>query len=171
MHPCAINLTSLYTSEQGRLSRLVHRIVRNRCTPEDLVQETFVNLLKLPGETDIADPRAYLARVARNLAIDHRRYQSMWAFVDDGEAELFTLADPSPSPETVVADRHTLALTLRAIEALPERTRRAFEMHRLGEHRLAEIARVLEISTSLTGRLVQEGYAAVLDRLSDEGGV
>lgn len=162
-----INLARLYRSEKGALARLVDRIVRNRTTAEDLVQDTFVRLMSTPAPAEISNEPAYLSRVARNIAIDHRRREKATLSLEDGG--IFEMADPTPCAETRLADRQALALTIQAMAALPERTRRALEMHRLGEKTLAEIGVTLGISTSLSGRLVLEGYKAVRIRLREYG--
>lgn len=167
MNTQAIDLAGLYVSEQGKLRRLINRIVGNRATSEDLVQDTFVNLMGPSESGKIKDEKAYLARIARNLAIDYRRQQR--TFVDIEDVELFALVDPAPSAETKLADRQALVLTLDIIATLPVRTRKAFEMHRLGEYTLAEIARTLEMSTAHAGRLVMDGYRIVRDRLREQG--
>ncbi|HWK38129.1 MAG TPA: sigma factor-like helix-turn-helix DNA-binding protein, partial [Hyphomicrobium sp.] len=41
---------------------------------------------------------------------------------------------------------------------LPEKTRRAFELHRLGEHTLAEVGEKIGLSTARTWALVHEAY-------------
>lgn len=165
----ALELASLYVSEKGRLGRLIHRIVGNKTTAEDLVQDTFVNVLGIRQDQKIRDEKAYLSQIARNLAIDHKRKDR--ALIQLLEADLFALVDPAPSPETIAADRQALTITMAAIASLPERTRRALEMHRLGGHTLVQIARSLGISTSLAGRLVLEGYRIVRDRLREAGAV
>ncbi len=162
-----IDIAGLYLSEQGRLRRLIHRIVGNRTTAEDLVQDTFVNLMGPSLRATINDEKAYLARVARNLAIDHHRKQRTFVSLED--AELFAMADPTPSAETSIADRQALLLTFEILASLPVRTRKAFEMHRLGEHTLAEIAQALGMSNAHAGRLVMEGYRTVRDRLRAQG--
>ncbi len=162
-----IDLAGLYVLEQGRLRRLINRIVGNRTVAEDLVQDAFVNLMGPAAKGAVRDERAYLARIARNLAIDHRRKERAFVALDD--AALFALADPAPSAETAMADRQALQLTLTIMAALPERTRKAFEMHRLGERTLVEIAQALGMSTAHAGRLVMDGYRIVRDRLREEG--
>jgi RNA polymerase sigma factor (sigma-70 family) len=164
-----LEVANLYASERGRLSRLIHRIVGNSATTEDLVHDAFVKALVAARPQDIRDEKAYLSRVARNLAIDQKRKETRNGEV--GEEALFTLVDPSPSPETIAADRQALAITLDAIASLPERTRRALEMHRLGDRTLAEIGKTLGVSTSLTARLVLEGYRIVHERLKGAGAV
>lgn len=165
------DLAGLYVAEQSRLGRLIHRIVRNRTTAEDLVHDAFVKLLRVNDANEIADPRAYVVRIARNLAIDHRRHERVLALEEDGETALFSFADPAPSPETILADREALAMTLAVIAAMPARTRAAFEMHRLDGRTLAEIGHALDISTSLAGKLVQDAYGLVRARLREQGDI
>ncbi len=57
------------------------------------------------------DRRAYLTRVARNLAIDSCRADRLLQSLD--EADLFAMADPAPSAETTLLDRDALAWTVR----------------------------------------------------------
>jgi len=159
-------LALLYASERGRLGRLIDRIVSNSATSEDLVHDTFVRALGGLSE-DIRNDKAYLARIARNLAIDHKRKDGRT--FDISEEAFLAFVDPSPSPETIAADRQALAITVAAIAALPERTRRALEMHRLGDHTLEQIGKELGISISLASRLVLEGYRIVHQRLREAG--
>ncbi len=91
-----VELAGLYVSEKGRLGRLINRIVGNSATAEDLVQDTFVNVLGAPQSREIRDDKAYLSQVARNLAIDHTRKDRR--LVDLKEEDFFALVDPSPSP-------------------------------------------------------------------------
>lgn len=66
--------------------------------------------------------------------------------------------DPSPSPEQIVYSRQCLLETYQALEQLPERTRAAFEMHRLGERTIAEVGEELGISTTRAWTLIHEAY-------------
>lgn len=167
MRAQTIDLAGLYVSEQGRLRRFVNRIVGDWTVAEDLVQDAFANLMGPAAKGVVRDEKAYLARIARNLAIDHHRKESALVALD--EEALFSLADPAPSAETVMADRQALQLTLKIIAALPDRTRKALEMHRLGESTLSEIAQALGMSTAHAGRLVMDGYRIVRDRLREAG--
>lgn len=167
MNAQAIDLADLYVSERGKLRRLINRIVGNRSTADDLVQDAFINLMVPSAKGEVRDEKAYLARIARNLAIDHRRKQRL--LVDLADVDLFALTDPALSAEAVLADRQALLLTLNIIASLPVKTRQAFEMHRLGDRTLAEIARTLGISTAHAGRLVMEGYRMVRDQLREHG--
>lgn len=168
MSSTGLPTADLYASERGRLARLIQRIVRNRAATDDLVHDSFVRLLdRLGAGAGIADREAYLTRIAHNLAIDHKRREREHVGLD--EAGLFEMADSRPDAETSLAGRQALARTFLILAAMPERTRRAFEMHRLGESTLTEIGVTLGISTAHAGRLVMEGYRALRDGLRDAG--
>ena len=111
--------------------------------------------LLFPAE-EIADPRGYFFRVARNLAIDtirrdirQRRYLSL-------EEPAPTLADPHPLPETVVLARHRLALLDRALRQLPEKPRQALLLSRVEGLTHAAIARRLGVSESMIAKYLAQ---------------
>ncbi len=130
----------------------------------DLTQETFLRVLALgavtgaDGQLAVDNPRGYLRRIARNLSIDQGRRERHSPFVSVSPETLDSVSDPAPSQDKILADRQKLAAVAAALDALPERTRRAFEMHRLGERTIAEVAVELGLSTSRTGALIKEAY-------------
>ena len=136
-------------------------------TAADLAQDTFIRLLTAhrqpAGPQD--NPRAYLFQVSRNLSIDFMRRERLVTLADLGEDEMAAIADPSPSPETIVYDRQRLELSAAALAELPERTRRAFELHRLSDMTLAEVGRELGLSTSQTWALIRSAYRHIHSRL------
>ncbi|TWF46516.1 sigma-70 family RNA polymerase sigma factor [Neorhizobium alkalisoli] len=123
----------------------------------DLTQDAFVRVIaKQPtGSGQNHNPKAYLYQAARNLGINHRRRE---ALIETVEIDTVEIVDPAPSPERIVYSRQCLAQTYEALGALPERTRQAFEMHRLGERTTAEIAQELGISTTRAWCLIRDAY-------------
>jgi RNA polymerase sigma-70 factor (ECF subfamily) len=87
---------------------------------EDLTQEVFVRAIAALGslrETDIPY-RAYLLRVARNLAIDHwRAHQRRDRLAGPGLADQ---ADPAPGPEAIAISRDERDRLLEALDRLPD---------------------------------------------------
>ena len=146
-------LGALYVSERDRLSRVIARIFSNRNDVEDIVHDTFVRFITARVPV-IDQDRAYITRIAQNLAIDAQRKAGK---VQLSDIDLFEMVDPAPSPEQVVADRQALDITLSALATLPYKTRRAFELHRMGDMTITQIARELGISSSNAGRHVMDG--------------
>jgi RNA polymerase sigma-70 factor (ECF subfamily) len=114
----------------------------------------------------VNNPAAYLFRVARNLSIDHLRRERLLNRVDLCPDGFAAILDPSPSQEVVVYDRQKLALTAAALAELPEKTRRAFELHRMEEMTVAEVAAELGLSRSRVWALVRDAYEHIDLRLS-----
>lgn len=137
-------------------------------TAADITQDTFVKVLVSPPGRSVTvhNPAAYLFRVARNLGIDHQRRERVLRRVDLSAEDFAAIIDPTPSPESAVYDRQKLVLTRAALAELPERTRIAFEMHRLDEMTIAEVAAELDLSTSRVWSLIRDAYDHIDARLT-----
>lgn len=116
----------------------------------DLVQDTFMRLLKRDEWQQAREPKAYLMTVAKRVLIDHWRHQR----IEDAYLEALQhlpVAD-APSPET---QHQLLALLIeidRRLDGLPEITRRAFLYAQLDGMTYAEISEQLNISISTVKR-------------------
>ncbi len=142
----AIDLAGLYASEQGRLKQFVRRLVRNRATAEDLVQDAFVNLLRGARTSEVEHSRFYLTRTARNLAIDYLRRERMRSqYSRELNASDISVCD-QPLPDAVLQGRQEVAILRTVIDRLPPKCRSVFILFR--EHGLSmkQIAERLQIS-------------------------
>lgn len=155
----------------GRHAKELRSFLRNRGMTDDsaadLTQDNFVRLMTAKPTGQQHNPRAYLFRIARNLLIDHGRRESSSPFSHVSEVTVQAVADPKPSAETIVYDKQRLALSDQALAELPERTRRAFELYRLEEMTIAEVAEKIGLSTTRTWSLIREAYRHVRARLKD----
>ena len=64
-------MAALFVAEESALLRYAIGLVGRRMVAEELVQETFLRLHQVWGEVE--NPRAWLYRSLRNLAINHLR--------------------------------------------------------------------------------------------------
>lgn len=130
----------------------------------DITQDTFLRVIVSPPAEGGPNhnPKAYLYQISRNISTDLHRRERLGLIVDLDGSELLQVADPAPSAENVLYHRQKLALVERALGKLPDRTRRAFELHRLGDQTISEIARELGLSSTRTWALVREGYQHIL---------
>ena len=136
------------------------RIVGCRMRAEDVVQEAYFRFtsgseaqLNRPG--GIAQPVGYLYRIVRNLAVDWTRRRSSEETGGLNDNDLNAVPASSPSPEQEALHRQELLRVAVTLDTLPPRTRRAFEMHRLGGHTLQEVATELGVSVTLAHQLVR----------------
>ncbi len=161
------DIQTLFLRHAKEIARSLRRRGLSAETAADITQDTFVRVLVRPpnGGGEVHNPAAYLYRVSRNLRIDHQRRERLLVRVDLTDGEFAEIADLSPTAETIVYDRQRLALTKAALAELPERTRRAFELHRLGDLTIAETAKAIGLSTTRTWILLRDAYEHIDARL------
>ena len=66
-----LTLTALFTLEEGALLAFATGLAGRRTVAEELVQEAFLKLHEV--WTEVENPRAWLYRCVRNLALNHLR--------------------------------------------------------------------------------------------------
>ncbi len=161
-------ILTLYRDNQRELVSYAGSIVGDSARAEDITQEAYLRFSAAMKDEWRENPVGYLYRIVRNLALDSCRRRQF-------EATLFShstddIADVLPedraTPEQQVCAQHELERLQDAMEELPERTRLAVEMHRLGGYKLREIAEHLDISISMAQHLVKEGIKHCQGRLS-----
>lgn len=149
----------IFVAHRQKLTDYANGIVKDAARAEDLVQEAFLRFNTAARERLVHDPVRFLYRVVRNLALDRRRRatleESYAAEFPDGITS--DLASNEATPEREAIARQELKRVEDALAALPERTRIAMEMHRLGGCTLQEIADHFGISVSRAHTLIIEG--------------
>lgn len=141
-------LLAVFLEHRDALLRfLVHRL-GNAALAEDLTQETWVRAARADGAAAVGNPRAYLFRIAANLALDHQRHVAHRVEVESTEGVVAGIADPRPSPETTAIDRAEFEAMLTAVEALPPRCREVFILARFEGATYSEVAARLGIARS-----------------------
>ena len=122
---------------------------------QDMLQDLWLKLADLqPGP--VANGRAYLYRIANNLAVDRARarQRSMardrrWIDRDgDPAGELLDRPDPAQPADEALADRQEAEILAQAIEALPPGAQRALRLYRFEGRKQDEIAEIMGISRS-----------------------
>ncbi len=69
--PAGADLLVSFREHESALVRFIASRVGCRATAQDIVQEVFLRIVPAPAEP-VRDPRAFLFRVAANLASNHR---------------------------------------------------------------------------------------------------
>ncbi|HVY17260.1 MAG TPA: RNA polymerase sigma factor [Rhodopila sp.] len=161
--------TSLPVYYQDRLKSHVRNRVGSGVEAEDIAQETWVRALAGKGGSTIGNVRAYLLRVAGNLAIDHvrrrnvsRRYVS--ASLDSVEA--VRVACPEPSAEQALMDRERQVVFEAILAELPDRCRQALILSRVQGWSHSRIADHLGVSVNTVGSDIRKALSLCLARSS-----
>ncbi|BEV15784.1 RNA polymerase factor sigma-70 [Herbaspirillum sp. DW155] len=155
-----------FIGQRQRLREAAQRILGCPHRADDVVQDAYLKLREVADPCGIHQPHAYLLRMVRNLAIDRHRRSSF-------ENDVFTVEEAgqdmyaeAQGPEAIAIGRQTLALVSRALESLPARTQRAFELYRFGGLSQREIAAELGISATLVNFLIRDALAACRQHLA-----
>ena len=113
---------------------------------EEVLQEVFLSLFQHLDRGKASDNiRAWLFRVAHNLALKsrYRARQDFDLWADAGAAEF--AIDPAPNPEDQLVDHQVQQRLLAVVDALPEQDRRCLFLRADGL-RYREIAEILNMS-------------------------
>lgn len=113
---------------------------------DDLVQEAFLRVLRLPETTGIENPKAFLFATARNLALNLLRHQRHERPNCLGEIDASAVLDERTDTPEWVARRQEMDLLTEALDALPERCRQVFILRRIHGLSQKQIAERLGIS-------------------------
>lgn len=155
--PIALTYTqiaSLFHQYREELTRRLIGMVKSRETAADLVQDTYLRLLRLGNQHVVEQPRALLHKIATNLAIDHLRKEKHGVQGIDCLDTAMAVPCHAPSPERELLGKQRFRLFLRAIDHLPSRTREAFLLCRVYGYSYQEIARRMNISESGVEKLL-----------------
>lgn len=145
-------LTEAYFAKRDVLLRYLTRLCGDEASAEDVLQDLYLRLSKVPDDSGVQEPLAFLFRMANNLWLNRRRAQVSRQVRDDAwqglNPQIEHDADATPDAETLVSARQELQAVLTAVEALPERTRDIFRLHKLEGFSQSEVAKRLDISVS-----------------------
>jgi RNA polymerase sigma factor (sigma-70 family) len=133
------------------LARFLRRQVSDAHDAEDLMQELYLALLRVPCSQAIHHPKAYLFRIAANLAHQHReRAKSRPPHItfDDVPAEAFQTADrefEQSLPESEAALSQGLSALQRRLSELSPKVQAAVLWHHRDGYTCDEIAERLSV--------------------------
>ncbi len=158
-------IRQLFIQSRAQLRDAAARILGCRQRAEDVVQDAYLKLADGIEELHILNPGAYLFQLVRNLAIDRQRRSAFEQQVFSPEEEGLHVAAARATPEAQAIHTQHLVLVARALAALPERTRAAFELHRLGGKTQREVALALDISPTLVNFMIRDAMLCCRDAL------
>jgi len=159
-------LIATFRENYQDLLRYLTRRTGSADRASDVAQDTYLRLAALSSTNlDVQNPRAYVYRIAGNLATDAARRDGRLAthlaVVAADEA------DASPSPEMRAVARERLRLLEAALDELPLNARTALLLSRVDGLTFAEIAIHLGVSESMIAKYIARALKHCRDRLAD----
>jgi RNA polymerase sigma factor (sigma-70 family) len=160
-------LETLYRRYSQALRRFLLRCHVQRDDVSDIVQETYCRVLKSGELERIQHPRAFLMRVAHNVALNaakHRRTAGDYDAMDVSDVEL---ADEQPSPYRHLKAEQELIIVRAALTELSPKCREVFVLNRFEHRTYREIAQELGLSVSMIEKYVSQALAHLRKRLAE----
>lgn len=113
---------------------------------DDLVQESYVRLIRAREAGKVSHAKAYLFTTARNAALDFFRRRKIVSIEAVGDMQDSTVLDDRPGVADAVGRQQELDLLAEAVRDLPERCRQTLTLRLLYGLSHKEIAAELKVS-------------------------
>jgi RNA polymerase sigma-70 factor (ECF subfamily) len=113
---------------------------------DDLVQESYVRLIRAREAGKVGHAKAYLFTTARNAALDFFRRRKIVSIESVGDMSDSTVLDDRPGVADAVSKQQELDLLAEAVRDLPERCRQTLTLRLLYGLSHKEIAAELKVS-------------------------
>ena len=124
-------LKELFEELEAPLLLYAHKLVQNRDTAQDLVQDAFVRLH--PRLSEVKQPRPWLYRTVHNLAMNHhRKFNRVQQFRQEGDPEdnpgsrggVAEPVDEAPLPDEEIEHLENVGLAMLCLNSLDEVARK-----------------------------------------------
>jgi RNA polymerase sigma-70 factor (ECF subfamily) len=159
----------LYERHSREVWALVYARWLNADTALDITQETFLRLWKqMEGGEAILNPRAWLLRVARNLAEDHAKS----AFRKNGTHPPQTMNGVQahqPAPLEYLEREETFAQLRAVLEQMPKADREILTLRYALDYETGEIAELLSINATAVHMRLSRARQRLAERLRANG--
>jgi RNA polymerase sigma-70 factor, ECF subfamily len=165
------SVTALVHQYSATLYRVAYSVTRNAAEAEDVVQETFLRVLRHQEKlSEVRDPRVWLVRITWNLVLDRKRRTKTRPEMQDIDdlARNLPAGELSADEALIASQRH--ARILRLIDELPAKERQVLLLSAIEELSTVEIAMVLSTTESTVRSRIFRARRALAAMLEQETG-
>ncbi len=150
-------VSAAFLENNAILKRFLARFFSDSQDIEDVAQEAYLRAYVAEQQKEIEQPKAYLFRIARNLALTQLKKKSkkITDYLEDSGASV--VIECGAAADTEVEAQESLGLYCEAVAALPEKCRQVFLLRKV--HGLAhkEIAQRMSLSVSSVEKYLLRG--------------
>jgi RNA polymerase sigma factor (sigma-70 family) len=153
----------LFAEHNRALIRFLRTRVRSEHEARDVAQEAYVRLLQIDQPGTVSFLRAYLFRIALNIAIDRIRAEAIRQAAH--QDPVFDDDQTEPDPERRSLAREQIRLLDECLHELPEKARLAFLWHRVSEMKVDDVAARLGVSDRMVRNYLARALVHVRKRM------
>lgn len=163
-------LRSFLVQRYGDLKRRLRRTVGNDELADDALHDTWLRLQRGEIQGPIANPQAYVMRMAVNFALEARRGQQQLLSAEDAQVLLDLVPDGAAGPERVAEDRSQLQALHEILEKMPARRRDILLLVRWEGWSQQDVAKHLGVSLRTVEYELKAGQDYCATRLAQRNG-
>jgi RNA polymerase sigma-70 factor (ECF subfamily) len=154
------NVLGAFQLHRLSLKRFIGRYLNNAQDIEDVSQEAFLRAFKAEKTTKVLQPKSFLFRIAKNVAISQLRSKSrqITDYIEDQPSGDVLISEWSTEDEVMAQQK--LGIHCEAVAALPPKCRRVYLMRKVYGMPHKEIAERLGIATSTVEKHLLKGVEA-----------
>lgn len=150
----------------NELLYFAQKLIGNKDEARDIIQETYSRAIAIKERIDIANERAYLYKIAKNLAIKESIEKQKHERVAFEEQIHF---QASEHPEELLIQEEQEAAFICIVNDLPQRAKEAFILHTVDGYTRKEIARMMAITPNAVEKLIKRATIAIEEELAKRG--
>lgn len=157
-------------NERG-IKRYIRKFSLGAGDEEDLAQETFLRAFAAESENEITSHKAFLYRIARNLALNERAKHSSQRTdrIEDVGGEAAFVEEREVTAEASLYGRQKMMAFAEAVSGLPPQCRRVFLLRKVRGLSQKEVAAELGISASTVEKHVALGLVKCAEYMRQRG--
>lgn len=159
-HRAGSAITRAFLEQNGYLKRYLSRFLCEQQDIEDVVQETYLRAYSAERDKEIEQPKSFLYRIARNLALNELNRKSRQITDCVAGFDLPVVTESKETLEDELEAHQHLGLLCEAVAALPEQRRRVFLLRKVHGLSHKEIAQRTNLSVSSVEKHLLKGTLA-----------
>jgi RNA polymerase sigma factor (sigma-70 family) len=143
-----LSITGVFVQCSPHLKRFLARFFCEQQDIDDVVQETYLRAYAAVLDKQIEYPKAYLFRIARNIALTEltKKSRQITDYIEDSELPI--VSDNGVTAEDEVGAKEQLGIYCEAVAALPEKCRRVYLLRKVHGLSHKEIAERMDLTVS-----------------------
>ena len=161
------SVTRTFVEHQTFLKKFLARFFVDSSDIDDVAQETYLRAYAAEQKKDIAQPKAFLFRIARNVALTEltKKSRQITDYIEEAGESL--VPERSPAADDEVEADEFLGVYCDAVANLPEKARQAFLLRKVHGLSHKAIAQRMNLSVSSVEKYLMNGILACKTYLHD----
>ena len=158
-------ISAAFIENDSFLRKFLNRFFADPHDIDDVIQEAYLRSYVAEQKKAIEQPKAFMFRVAKNVALTRltRKSNQITEYLE--ESGVSAIVDRASTPDLEAEARESFGLYCDAVETLSRKCRDVFLLRKVHGLSHREIAEVMSLSVSSVEKYLREGILACKTRI------